>query len=379
MLKTNSPGQIFCGRCASHVLSGKNYKQKGQFRVCNFCYAEQLQQLKENQTDTLDTHEYSVSLQQSGSTNHGKSIDMDPQLQHNQPSGTIIPSQKPPLAVPKMQIPATALRNTRSNYGNDDTTMFALEIPTHGSDNYMSGSPQTSFLLERPHSSNALHTLDQSNYTNDSPVLSHSNIVSSASGIPTITTTSASSNEPIGSGGLKRLLDVGTSLLKSTTSSRPRSNTSSSAPLEDTRYPGMTQYGSFSNFKGSNYPFPPYLLDRGGGTVLAESELSPFPGNNDHKTEFYHDPLHHHAHYDGRISQTPTLPPILPHQSNSSNTVPKVSSGDHSYLDPPAIVGSDDESYDHRLRVKRTEELRGNHLASLNIIQFAKNFKFYRY
>ncbi|OAD08025.1 hypothetical protein MUCCIDRAFT_19365, partial [Mucor lusitanicus CBS 277.49] len=31
-------GQIFCGRCASHVISGKLFKQKGQVRVCNFCY-----------------------------------------------------------------------------------------------------------------------------------------------------------------------------------------------------------------------------------------------------------------------------------------------------------------------------------------------------
>ncbi|KAG2235832.1 hypothetical protein INT48_003944 [Thamnidium elegans] len=283
-------GQIFCGRCASHVISGKIYKQKGQFRVCNFCYAEQLLQLKENiPPSNSDTHDYSLSKHPSNAT-----------------------SVKPPLAVPKMQIPATALRHTRSTYGNDDTTMFALEIPTHGSENYLNGSPQTSFLLERPYSSNTSHTQEQySNNTNDSPTLPHSNATASANIIPTITTNGTAANESTTSGGLKRLLDAGTSLLKSTTSSRPRSNTSSSAPMEDTRYPVMTQYGSPGTFRGnSNYPLPPYLLDRGGGTVLAESELSPFPGN------------------------------------------------------VVATVGSDDESYDHRLRIKRTEELRGKNLPS---------------
>lgn len=391
-------GQIFCGRCASHVISGKIYKQKGQFRVCNFCYAEQLLQLKENiPSSNSDVHDYSTSKNPSSAANTttttGSNADTDTQQQQqlqqqkqNQHSGStynsnIIPSQKPPLAAPKMQIPATALRHTRSTYGNDDTTMFALEIPTHGSDNYLSGSPQTSFLLERPHSSNTSHTLEPSNNpTNDSPTLPNSNMLTSSGIIPTITTTGVSTNElTTASGGLKRLLDAGTSLLKSTTSSRPRSNTSSSAPMEDTRYPVMTQYGSPGTFRGnSNYPLSPYLLNRGGGTVLAESELSPFPDNNNEANEFYQDHLHHQFHHYDRPQLIPPPPPPPPppqppiygmFHTNSNQMLPKSTYGEQlppnfNYASSNAIatIGSDDESYDHRLRMKRTEELRGKEL-----------------
>ncbi|GAA5812251.1 hypothetical protein MFLAVUS_005701 [Mucor flavus] len=399
-------GQIFCGRCASHVISGKIYKQKGQFRVCNFCYAEQLLQLKENiLPSNSDTHDYPLSKHPSNATSMvGNNADTDirqqqqlQQQQQNEHAGksynsNIIPSQKPPLAVPKMQIPATALRHTRSTYGNDDTTMFALEIPTHGSENYLSGSPQTSFLLERPHSSNTIHTQEQysNNNTNDSPTLPHSNAISSANVIPTITTTNTSANESTASGGLKRLFDAGTSLLKSSTSSRPRSNTSSSAPMEDTRYPVMTQYGSPGTFRGnSNYPLPPYLLNRGGGTVLAESELSPFPGNNEDTTESYQDHLHPHYERPQLIPPSPPPPPPQPpiygmFHTNSSQILPKSTYGDQLNVNSNqgnnsnivATIGSDDESYDHRLRIKRTEELRGKNLPSRNSYNSLRRLSF---
>ncbi|KAI9263873.1 hypothetical protein EDC94DRAFT_517712 [Helicostylum pulchrum] len=328
--------------------------------VCNFCYAEQLLQLKENiPPSNSDTHDYPLSKHPSNATS--QQLQQQQQNQHPGKSynSNIIPSQKPPLAVPKMQIPATALRHTRSTYGNDDTTMFALEIPTHGSENYLGGSPQKSFLLERPHSSNTFRTQEQysNNNTNDSPTLPHSNAIS---------------------GGLKRLLDAGTSLLKSTTLSRPRSNTSSSAPMEDTRYPVMTQYGSPGTFRGnSNYPLPPHLLNRGGGTVLAESELSPFPGNNEDTTESYQDHLHPHYERPQLIPPPPPPPPPQPpiygmFHTNSSQILPKSTYGDQLNVDSNqginsnvvATVGSDDESYDNRLRIKRTEEFRGKNLPS---------------
>ncbi|KAI7900547.1 uncharacterized protein BX663DRAFT_149637 [Cokeromyces recurvatus] len=211
---------------------------------------------------------------------HTEVNDDDPSI-NNSYSSPIIPSQqKPPLVAPKMQIPTTALKQARGHYGNVDTTTFAFEIP----------SPNDT---ERP--------LDATDY---SPT------------IPTITTTGASNNDlPLnGNSGLKRLLDAGTSLLIK--SSRPRSNTSSSAPLFDDR----------SHLSSSS------ILDCGGGTVVAESELSPFSSNstnshaaaNSYSAEFYQDQLRHH----------PSTSPKLPQ------------------------YGSDDELYDRR--TKRPEELRGH-------------------
>ena len=309
-------GQIFCARCASHIISGKlQHKQKGQVRVCNFCYAEQL--LQENVSSvTVDSQQ----------------LDYTP-LQHG--DSPIIPYQKPPLAVPKMQIPTTALRQTRSTYGNEDTTMFALEIPTHGSDAYMSGSPKLS-NMDRPH---PLATTSNELFP-DSP--SHSHLP-----VPTITTT----NE---TGGFKRLLDAGNFLLKSS-GSRPRSNTSPSMPTEDSRYFQQLQQqppppAAFN--RPVQHPAFSYLQDRGGGTVLAESELSPFPGksNQDH-------------YYERNAPPAPPPPPPPPppsflafahHQKSSYSD--HLSSGSTGNVHE--ITGSGDESYD-RLRVKRAEELRG--------------------
>ncbi|KAI9482651.1 MAG: hypothetical protein EXX96DRAFT_615661 [Benjaminiella poitrasii] len=266
-------GQIFCGKCASHVISGKVFKQKGQVRVCNFCYAEHHNEKNRLATPSAVTSSpvlppSIVNTSANTSTNNFEHnlntstasltpISPLPAQRHNftdevtssYSSSAVIPSlQKPPPVAPKMQIPTTALKQAHNHYGNVDTTTFAFEIPS---------SPSN---------------------TMDFPVIANDS-------------------------GLKRLLlDAGTSLLNKT--SRPRSNTSSSAPLLD----DQQRSHLFSS-----------LLDRGGGTVLAESELSPFPATNTNPVDFYQDQLHHH----------PSTP-------------------------PPKLLQSDDELYD-----RRTEELRG--------------------
>lgn len=293
-------GQIFCARCASHVISGKIFKQKGQVRVCNFCYAEQVQQLKKSSTDhnvNADQNklEYSssaspLSKQSMVNVNHHDESKSSPEttVDQQKPSPTsfaspIIPFQKPPLAAPQMQIPTTGLKQAHSTYGNDDTPTFALEIPTNSS------SPQHPTVEHM-----------------DSPV------------IPAITTTGPTD-------GLKRLFDAGTSLLK-----RPRSNTSSSAPL---------------------FEYSPYW-DRGGGTILAESELSPYPGTMANVDDFFQDQLHHHPHH---YSPSQTFPPPPPPPPLPPPMFHSKSSMLYQHLNPFNV--SDDESYD--LRMKRAEELRG--------------------
>ncbi|KAK4513578.1 uncharacterized protein ATC70_005582 [Mucor velutinosus] len=384
-------GQIFCGRCASHVISGKLFKQKGQVRVCNFCYAEQLLQLEHENTSMETLLIPPPPPQPPLPPSPTILVDKQQQPLIEQPSSTstsIIPSQKPPLAVPQMQIPTTALKQARSTYGNDNTTTFALEIPARGSESYIANAvaAAASPIDNRPWINSAVDAFS----TTD--VLPH-HTSTTASTIPTITTTNTSQTTT-DAGGLKRLFDAGTMLLKSTTtssssSSRPRSNTSSSAPMEDTRTLPFPQTPMQPSPWG---PFSPYL-DRGGGTVLAESELSPFPGNH-HTNGFdvYQDQLHHHpylptgshsyhhAHYhphppsqlvhsiSAAANSSPMAPPspLMMSKSSALLQTPHVSRLPNDGLlgmTPSsaisAAIGSDDESYDHRLRMKRTEELRG--------------------
>ncbi|KAI8985292.1 hypothetical protein BDB01DRAFT_108497 [Pilobolus umbonatus] len=299
-------GQIFCGKCASHIISGKLYKQKGQVRVCNFCYAEQ-----QNKNDNTDQHYKPDPVPNSPLSKH---ITL-PNTENTY--APVIPSQRPPIAAPQMQIPSAALKHARSTYGNNDTTTVALEIPTHASDSYLTASPQSmmdpKLLLTRPSPStsnlvtltsrsndcslNTTTSVNKSLHGKESPTLSHATLSS-----PTIDT-----------GGLKRLFDAGTSLLKS----RPRSNTSSSAPLEDTRL-AVTQSTPLRT-QHSGY------LDRGGGTVLAESQLSPYSNTVDDNDESEYQPR---------------------------NTKPSEVSPSTSKIE---LASSDDD--DHRLRLKK--ELRG--------------------
>ncbi|KAG1117722.1 hypothetical protein G6F42_013368 [Rhizopus arrhizus] len=302
-----------------------------------------------------------------------------PLFDQQQPSTStsIIPSQKPPLAVPQMQIPTTALKQARSTYGNDNTTTFALEIPIRGNQSYIASavaaaaaaSPVDSHHRPWIHSA-AADPFSSNHTTTDFPT----NPTTTSTTIPT-------TNNITDTGSLKRLLDAGTLLLKSTTSSssRPRSNTSSSAPLEDTRvpppHPPPLLLPPQTPYQSPWGPFSPYL-DRGGGTVLAESELSPFPGNN--VSDFYQDQLHHHhppphtnyhhymahppsqlVHTISAASNSSPMAPSLPPMMSKSAMLHTPRDGLLSMPTSNTAIGSDDESYDHRLRMKRTEELRG--------------------
>ncbi|KAI9025911.1 hypothetical protein CLU79DRAFT_789750 [Phycomyces nitens] len=251
-------GQIFCAKCASHAVPGKMYKQKGQVRQCNFCYSEDQQG---------ETQAYISSAL--------------PRI--TETYTPVIPSQKPPVEAPQMQIPTNALKQTQSLYGNADATTVALEIPSRESPVDPKASLSPLITLSTPRQS-------------------------------------FTETDTIGDGGLKRLLDAGTSLLKS----RPRSNTSASAPLEGIVGSPMLQH-----------------LDRGGGTVMTESDLSACGMDNlsphDQDCQGY-DLWGRSAHFT----------PRLPLRAQSSGDMIVRVSGD-----------SDDEAVDGRLRDKRTEELRG--------------------
>ncbi|KAI9321425.1 hypothetical protein BX666DRAFT_975714 [Dichotomocladium elegans] len=305
-------GQIFCGTCASHTISGKLYKQKGEVRVCNFCYWEH--------------HLGSDDCANDAESEYGMLED-----QSQQQDKPIIPSQPPPSAPPKMHIPTATVKQPSSNqsqqYGNYDATTVQLEITT-----------DTSSLHDYPKSS-----LQQGG------TLSHSGSISAAHD-----TDKECENNMDGS--LRRLLDAGTSLLKS----RPRSYTSSSVALDDSRYGGW-YHGSPSSLQG-NWTTPINNYDRGGGMLLAERAFSPFMGSGmeygeedevlePHRYDLY---SRSSSHPGGRISFR--LPSPVPCQPPSGFPL-KLDSGATFHVHDS--VGSDDEAYDNRLRAKRTEELRG--------------------
>lgn len=268
------------------------YKQKGEVRVCNFCYREH--HIRDEDSPIFDT-----------------AADDLPAALDDSP---IIPSQRPPVAAPKMHIPTTAVRQPHNQYGDADATTVALEIPA--------GMPGSH--LAQQHQRSPSFTLGGT--------LSRSGSLSAADNEKPVSGDSE--------GGLKRLLDAGTSLLKA----RPRSNTSSSLVFDD-------------NARQSPVPF---RSNRGGGMLVADRELSPF--------------MNHVDDDDDESSVGYQLYDLFarPTATTSTNAGPSGSgvrmlssgSGRTESASVPTMrhldsAGSDDEAYDLRLRDKRTEELRG--------------------
>ncbi|KAI9496080.1 hypothetical protein BDB00DRAFT_162213 [Zychaea mexicana] len=111
-------GQIFCGKCASDIIQGERIGQSGQVRVCKFCYSKLQAQERQEEHDAN-------TLEQKESNNVHPSIDPDSIVGLS----PVLPGQKPPSA-PKMQIPTTTLKAHQGEYGGQNSTTFALEIPT---------------------------------------------------------------------------------------------------------------------------------------------------------------------------------------------------------------------------------------------------------
>ncbi|KAI8141398.1 hypothetical protein BJV82DRAFT_175138 [Fennellomyces sp. T-0311] len=108
-------GQIFCGKCASDIIQGERIGQNGQVRVCKFCYSKL--QAQEQQEEHV-----AIAPMQKGLA----SIDPDSIVGLS----PVLPGQKP-LSAPKIQIPTTTLKH-QGEYGGQNSTTFALEIPTEG-------------------------------------------------------------------------------------------------------------------------------------------------------------------------------------------------------------------------------------------------------
>ncbi|KAF7727960.1 1-phosphatidylinositol-3-phosphate 5-kinase [Apophysomyces ossiformis] len=288
-------GQIFCSKCASHIIPGKIFKQKGQVRVCNFCFSEL------HIGDTLYTS--------------GKDPPMPKATVQQETSQypEVIPSQQPPLAAPKMQIPTTAFKKTNATYGGDSATTFALEIPTH-SDAY------------RTKRRAGVHQPGISRSVTDIPY---------------------GDGQMLGS---KPIRDIGTSLFKQ----HSLFNMSSSAPLEDINYPS----GGPSSANG-NLALPNHIyVDRGGGTVVAESELSPFSPHDEVDGNVY-----------GFRSRSNSVQRLTSTRSANLHNRPGLSSPKLSR----DSAGSDDEAWDNHLRAKRREEMWGTGSPKDKMLSFRRS------
>ncbi|KAI8336116.1 hypothetical protein BC941DRAFT_398005 [Chlamydoabsidia padenii] len=371
-------GQIFCSKCASHIIPGKIYSQKGQVRICNFCYTEQhsgnVRDISNNTTSRVvpspssnyETHDTSTD-------NIGNPISSDTSYQ------PVIPSQNPPLAAPMMQIPTTAVKkSSNSKYGDENSTTVALEIDDH----------DTMSILDRHHHSlySGSHKMPANAYMPTTPTSapiktngginasSTSNAAVAPKSSPHSSRDAGSTNE-LESGGLKRLLDVGTSLLNS----KSRSNTTTNLGSDDLLRPN-SQRGSVNISRGIssssstsvvNNGQQAWYMDHGGGTVVTENALSPFfcPENDEYDDDNGLVSKHPDMGYDGwhrsggALGRSMSYLPIS--KSYTQSNPFRHGQTSSSYIEKPTLdhtsssTGSDNESYDVQLRAKRTAELRG--------------------
>ncbi|CAO3586993.1 unnamed protein product [Absidia cylindrospora] len=224
-------GQIFCGKCASHIIQGERISQLGQLRVCNFCFSK-----FERQEEVASAQEAYIL------SSNRTSLDLDTAPAYS----PVVPDQRPLSVVPNMQIPTTSLRQ-HSDYGSSTSTTVALEIPTRPL------TPRASTSLTSIHNHDAQHDYNNTNGN---------------------------------TGGLKKLLVATNSMLRP----RSRTNTMTSLML-DTTVGGISGVdGRSSSSLHSPMPFrrnsmslsSPHtaFADGGGGTILPTGEFNTFSGSD---------------------------------------------------------------------------------------------------
>lgn len=230
----NFIGQIFCGKCASHIIQGERISQMGQIRVCNFCFSK------------FERQEEAASVQEAYLLSSNRtSLDLDGASAYS----PVVPDQRPLSVVPNMQIPTTSLLQ-HSDYGSSTSTTVALEIPTRPI------TPRASTSMTSITNHDNQHQHDLSNPANNS--------------------------NP--SGGFKKLLVATNTMLRP----RSRTNTMTSLML-DTSF-AATVDGRSSSSLHSPMPFRRNSMslsspltafaDGGGGTVLPTGEYNTFSGSD---------------------------------------------------------------------------------------------------
>ncbi|CAO3597034.1 unnamed protein product [Absidia cylindrospora] len=407
-------GQIFCSKCANHIIPGKAYNQKGQVRICNFCYTEQC--LDNNGDSSFVSTPATSRLIPSPSFKYDVTDDTnsdntnDPISNDNEPYQPVIPSQNPPLAAPMMQIPTTAVKkSSNANYGNENSTTLALEIGDHDALSLLNDSRNRYHPhYHHPHhhhptAAAAAAAGGGTQWSSTTSANHNGSSAQSSSGTPNGASRTRRGSLSTGGvngggggdtepGGFKRLLDAGTSLLNS----RSRSNTMTSLGGID-EFKLSPRRGSNGLIRGTSSPSTSAVqqqqqqqlqqgcyMDHGGGIVVTENALSPFScrdnGGNEDDSRYGH-LLHHHHHPQdiGTIHDSnnncdqwhrpsSALGGTWPSHSNSYSTPFRYGQSSSTTTGKQQLVpgqtspstGSDNESYDVQLRAKRTAELRGD-------------------
>ncbi|CAO3691478.1 unnamed protein product [Umbelopsis ramanniana] len=302
-------GQIFCAKCASNIIQGHRINQQGQVRVCKYCLTS-LQSQEEEEAEAIAHETYSYQMQ----------VEPPESLADLSP---VVPDQKPPLAPPQMNIQAA--KRPTSDRGNASVTTLQLEIPER--------------LIPPP-----------------SPSLDISLSTSSLTPQPNIP--NHSDNE---AGIRKFLVDAGNSLLRP----RSRTNTLSSFVVDNSL--GILEYRPYGTH-GSPVPFRRQSVspggshhDAGGGTVVDEIEFDSFvsDGEDGDYDEYDKNPHRVLNFLSGNYDRPPSVGFAfagINFGSASEEAPPPTPTASTSALD---YGGSEDESFDHRARSRRTEELRG--------------------
>ncbi|KAI7866999.1 hypothetical protein BDF14DRAFT_1882111 [Spinellus fusiger] len=347
-------GQIFCAKCASHIIQGERISQGGQVRVCNFCFSK----LEAQEQD--DANSINEAYMYSGNRN---SADFDTMVV----LPPVLPDHKPLSTAPTMQIPTTTLKKHQSEYGGEDATTLALEIPTRELISYtvpsgsytgqLTLSPGASSSLQHhqdysPHHHHLHHLHHLHHYNNNTNTTCTTNSLSGGNTSNSMNNTNNTNayrlNEP--DTGFKKLLMATNTLL------RPRSRTNTmnslgidtSISLLEGRQPG-SPVPFRRNSLSMNSPF----VDGGGGALLLDNDYT-FGGSDtedDDPKKWDKSPKNLLNFLGNNERSNPTAQLHAANEDNGLTSVSPASGKGESNT-------SDEDMYDQRIRLKRMEDIR---------------------
>ncbi|KAI9319827.1 hypothetical protein BX666DRAFT_1916690 [Dichotomocladium elegans] len=117
-------GQIFCAKCASDIINGDRVGLSGHVRVCKFCLHNLEAQGRQQEQSFSSIHHNRLAPDNNISEVSQEEVHPDVFVGLS----PVLPGQKP-LSAPKMQIPTTTVKSHQGEYGGQNSTTFALEIP----------------------------------------------------------------------------------------------------------------------------------------------------------------------------------------------------------------------------------------------------------
>ncbi|KAI8327501.1 hypothetical protein BC941DRAFT_458143 [Chlamydoabsidia padenii] len=326
-------GQIFCSKCASHIVPGKYYNHKGQVRICGFCYSEQWNDDNKDSVSVtpnsrlLSSPPPNYELSDTNIDNNDTSYSFEDTCQ------PVIPCQNPSLVAPMMQIPTTAVKKpANTQYGDNNSTTVALELSDHN---------QAALLDD---GRNHHHHLYPGTRSTPSPLSHHQDEDSLMA-----------TGDGMESGSLKKLIGAGNSMLNS----RSWSTLTASPGTSTTHGASSGTPSLFSKVDGR-------FMDHGGGMAITESPPSPFfcpengvvPGEEIHTPSDNNSDPKYKIHRSTSISCLPQGRPSTPQRSSLLRHGQSTSTLISNQVSLHAA--NDNELYDGNRWTRRTPGSHGN-------------------